>query len=824
MKKRVFGPTLAALLALAAPALAALSWTSTGPGGGGAMESTSVSTVGRVAGATTGSVIVPSDLGGAYRSTDLGASWSAIGLNKGLQSTHVDSVAFHPSIDGTVFLGVDDGVYVSTNCATSPVGACTFTKKVVGNITAVATASSGTAAATTVYAAGLASYCQPGQKIWQSTNNGTTWTAKAAAGLPSNANIMAIRVRPGNPNTIIAISELGRFAGPGSCGASWAADPPNRAYISTDGGANFTALFIPSSLAALQQSDVVSGGPWAYVEDAKFDLVNNAKIWLTVTANPNLGGAYWEVNGELWMSSGSTGVGNNFNWQSGSQTGQIWPLTTGNIRVLDLRRQRPWNNGPITSPGQTGVWQWTTGTASWSRVTTDANYNSWTAGWSGLVNSPNGSLNGALHTFTPINDNMAWWVDNQFAFKTVNGGQVFTQQFTNAIASPAGFNSKRLDNAVPGVLVQNPVTTTTMHAGYFDMGCWLTTNSTAAAASISWKDCNGPKSQVVLGQPVLESPLNGNWKGYGGNTTAIAPDPTVANTFWAVHSPSSAGTAGPTDHKVAKTIDNGVNWTDVTYNLNTLSGNSAITDLLADNPTPTTRTIWAISNNNVYKLTNGATSWVAVATPCNGGALIMAKKANQLLVGGAAGVCRSSRTAGDFTTFLWWANNYWLAGATKTWWGAFNNAPTAVTDFAFHPTNNQIAWMTIMDPDYTTSDPSAGLYKTTDGGNTWAQVGSGTLATGPFERNFIRTVAVHPTDANKIVVGSSSASVAGGYFSGAAKMGAWVSLDGGTTWSASPENTGLAWPFMFKLRFTTSATPRLYGISPGQGVVFSASP
>lgn len=65
------------------------------------------------------------NLGGAYRSTDGGISWTVIGAGNRLYSTHVDAVVDHPSLDGTVFLGTDNGVYRSTNC--TPAGDCTFT-------------------------------------------------------------------------------------------------------------------------------------------------------------------------------------------------------------------------------------------------------------------------------------------------------------------------------------------------------------------------------------------------------------------------------------------------------------------------------------------------------------------------------------------------------------------------------------------------------------------------------------------------------------------------------------------------------------------------
>lgn len=109
---------LAAADLFATSAHAALRWTPSGPGGGGALASPSVS-------ATGSTVIIGSDLGGAYRSTDGGISWTVIGAGNRLYSTHVDAVVDHPSLDGTVFLGTDNGVYRSTNC--TPAGDCTFT-------------------------------------------------------------------------------------------------------------------------------------------------------------------------------------------------------------------------------------------------------------------------------------------------------------------------------------------------------------------------------------------------------------------------------------------------------------------------------------------------------------------------------------------------------------------------------------------------------------------------------------------------------------------------------------------------------------------------
>jgi hypothetical protein len=812
---------LAAFIALPGTAHATLSWTSSGPGGGGAFAGAAISP------ANTNHVIVPSDLGGIYRSTNGGAGWTAIGSNKLLLDTHVDAVAFHPSIDGTVYLGTGNGIYRSTDCQVAA-GACTFARASVNGstaalsrlITAISPASSGTAAATTVYAAGIDSWCDAGLHLYKSTNNGAAWTELATTGLPSNANIMAIRVQPGNANTIIAVSAASRFTGCGA-GSNFPVEAPNRAFKSTDGGLSFTPMWISSGVPTLLQSDSVTAGSWAYVEDVKFDKVNANKVWATVTANP-VNASSWNINGELWMSDGTTGVGNDLQWQSGERTGQIWPLSTGTVRVVDLRRQHPWDTG------ENGVWEFATGTGFWSRVTTDADYLNWGRGWHGLANGPSASLNGYLHSITPVNDTTLWWTDSQFAYKAIDGGHIFNQQFTNATTSvPTSYYSRKIDNAVAGVLVRSPLNADVMYAGYFDMGCWRSQDSGPTSTNPSWIDCNGPKS---LAPSYPDSVLNGGWKGYGGNTTAIAHDPSVAGTVWAVHSPQNdaVGASGSGFYKIGKSTDSGVNWVDVTNNLNAagLANNNAITDMLVQpQPTAAARRLWAIANRKLFKLENGSSVWAQVVTPCDGGLIVMSQSGAQMLAGGGGGVCWSNNNG---TTWAKWTPA-WTNTAVNNWWtdgqdiGGVYTKYRGVTDFAFHPTNNQIAWATVMIPNTGANEANAGLYKTINGGAAWTKVAT-LPAAAALGMNYARTVAVSPANSNLLVVGNSTALMSGGLSLPTQQTGVWVSTNGGTSWTAAPQNAGLAFPFMTRMRFTGGTTPRLWGISPGQGLVYTSAP
>ena len=754
-------------------------------------------------------MIIGSDLAGAYRNSIINGEyvWSPIGVANGLRSTHVDAVVHHPSLDGTVFLGTDNGIYRSTDCEKTtvagdvvfPGGPCTFTHTPLSAlVTALGIASSGTASSTTVYAAGINGWCNAGPHIWRSTDNGVTWTARNGNGLPSNANIMAIRVQPGFPNVIVAISAASRFTG---CEPNFTTQAPNRAFISTNGGNFFTPLAISSNDGRLQQMDGVFS--WAYIEDVKFDKGNPAKLWATVTANPS-NASYWDIDGELWMSSGSAGVAQDFQKQSTGHTGQLWPLTNGNVRVIDLRRQHPWDT--VNGVGEYGVWTWSITTSTWTRVTDDAEYSSWTRGWSGTAVTYRGSLNGSLHTITPMNDSALWWVDLQFPYQTSDSGNTFQQKFTTASGSPASYASTGIDNAVPAMLVRSGLA---MYAGYLDMGCWVSENPRAFEPT--WTDCNGPKSLTS------DSPWNGPWKGYGGNTTGIAPDPNTAGVLWAVHSPSNGG-SGP--HKVAKSTDSGLTWTESTFNLGTLTGSRAITDLLVDAPTSATRVLWAIGGNRLYKLPAGSASWELVDNPCNDGLMVFAKKRTVFLAGGSAGLCFSGDGGSTWTKSDLNGQFFYGPGVDTLW--SCDDKHVGVSDIAFHPTNSLIAWLTVVEPIYGESSTQGGLFKTVDGGATWTRVTS--FAPAPFGGNFTRTVDVSPADPQIIVVGTSTATTCGGYRipqAGDSGMGAWISRNGGATWSL--ENSGLARPFVTRMRFTGSSTPRLWAASPGMGLVYSAT-
>ncbi len=779
MSLRVFSPISALLLLLvvnqAPSALATLSWESSGPGGGGALASPSMS--------KKGSIIVGADLGGAYRSTNGGALWSAIGTNHGLMSTHVDATAFHPTIDGILFLGTPNGIYKSTNCDTSPAGPCTFSRTAEsGFTTAIAVADIGGSASTTVYAVQLQSWCQAGIQLLKSTDTGGSWVQMSASGLPPDVGIMAIRIQPGFPNNIVAISANSRYTT--GCGptSTFPNGAPNRAFLSTDGGASFTPLNIPTANTFNQQTE--NGITWAYIEDVKFDKKYKNKLWATVTTNPSVPG-FWVYNGELWMSSGTAGLGNAFTLQSNSQTGQLWPLSTGDVRTIDLRRQLPWD------PNR-GVWQWSVSTSTWTRLTTDAQWATWTA-------AIGPSFNGNVQTILAYNDKIVLGATQGGFFGTTNGGILFRQYTTTVSGNPPTYLSTKLDNNVAAVIAPSP-SDDYLYVGYFDLGLYSTTSASTANAP-RWTNINSAS-------------FDGIWNGLGGWATGIAVDPFVKGVVWAVQS-GIVGSAWA--FYITKSTDHGVTWTNRTYNFDALSNSQPVSDLLVDATKPITRQLWAISNNLLFTLDDSASTWTQVQTPCDTGLIVFAKSGSNFVAGGVTGLCYSSDGG------LTWAksnlnggNPFGPPSSENVWWAGL----ATVTDVAFDPSNANSVWLTVGTwyQSFITGLP--GLYRSRDGGATWTFVS--TFAPLPNGRTYTRTVAVSPINSNIIVVGTSQALNGGGYTipnPGDSDHGAWVSRDGGNTWSL--ENSGLAWPFITRLRFTSGKKTRLYGVSPGQGLVFS---
>ncbi|MEM6967458.1 MAG: hypothetical protein AAF573_22030, partial [Bacteroidota bacterium] len=192
-------------------------WERTNPGGGGAFSTIEA---GPPAANGAAQIIAGSDLSGAYYSWNGGQSWDVYGSSRGLTSTHISGIGFHPTDANIFFLAADGGIYKSED------GGGNFTQVISGGYnTDVKVAPSNT---DIVYAAYHSAWNVASGQVYKSTDGGDTWSLISNNTLPSGLHLLKLKVHRTDANIVYAISGEGRFAG-----------GPAQAFRSDDGGVNW---------------------------------------------------------------------------------------------------------------------------------------------------------------------------------------------------------------------------------------------------------------------------------------------------------------------------------------------------------------------------------------------------------------------------------------------------------------------------------------------------------------------------------------------------------------------------------------------------------
>ncbi len=119
-----------------------------------------------------------------------------------------------------------------------------------------------------------------------------------------------------------------------------------------------------------------------------------------------------------------------------------------------------------------------------------------------------------------------------------------------------------------------------------------------------------------------------------------------------------------------------------------------------------------------------------------------------------------------------------------TSWAKITLGTGSARTFNFAPSNNSVRYAS-----FGTWATSGGFYRTTNGGSSWDPTGVGTI------NNTVITVAIHPSNANIVVVGTSG----GGLFR---------TSDGGVSWS--PVNAGVSDSTIFSVAFSRNNPSIVY--------------
>ena len=133
---------------------------------------------------------------------------------------------------------------------------------------------------------------------------------------------------------------------------------------------------------------------------------------------------------------------------------------------------------------------------------------------------------------------------------------------------------------------------------------------------------------------------------------------------------------------------------------------------------------------------------------------------------------------GTATGGLWKTTNH-----GTTWEPLFDDQPTAsIGDVTLAPSNPNIVWVGTGEPQNRQSSPwGNGVYKSMDGGNTWTHMGL-------EETRHIARIVIHPTDPDVVYVAA-----VGHLWGSNPERGVFKSTDGGKTWAKSlyvDEHTG----------------------------------
>ena len=748
-------------------------WIRTNPGGGGAFLS--------IGAGVDGTILIGSDLSGAYISKDNGQTWNVIGVIHGLTAPHVSEVAFHPEDAQLLFLGTDSGIFLSSDGGVSfaqvlPVPAG-FDFAYVTDIQVAPTQRNLIYAAVHLKTTGGVYQAQ----LYRSLNRGSagSWIAMGHGGLPGDQasvkhNIIKLAVDAASSERLYAVSgwirELDETA---------AADDLGQLYFSSDSGASWTQMAIdkgPIMDFALHPSDPMVqylstyDGHDASMNGILYKSTNRGASWFPIRIG---------YSGVLLVK----------------------PDQPNTLRAIDPRQSFPWIE-------QSGAWESIDGGVNWHRkpdgfdafnacvrfpeyVSPVCNWDShWLTHVSDHPQAYFTSFAGYVKTIGTsfANANIVFWANNQWIFKSIDGGGTFANIFTRRRASSEDlWQSRGVDNINMLDLAISEADPNLIYLALFDMGCWRSEDG-----GDYWQSCNAPNYTV--------NSSGEGWAGTGGNVASIVADPHRRDIVWATMSPFQNG-EHPTYLVRSEQAGERASWQLANTGLPTRT----VMGLALDHSSnATNRTLFVTAEGQVYRSQDDGNNW-SLSYHCNQGCRITAVDrfdGNFVYAGGESGLYRSI-DGGDN-----WQRVCQSTLAFESNSGFWNFGWTGVFDIKSDP--NHARWVYITA--YGNGDsggngtPLRGLYRSQDAGNSCELL---------LADSYMRSVTIKPGDSAYIYATSSSALEAGEYVPDKPSSGVQYSSNGGVDWR--PFNQGLVWPFAVPIQFKPDGSTILMG-SPGTGI------
>ncbi len=747
---------LLCFLLLTPHALAPVTWTSIGPGGGGWLSAITV------VNDPADTVYVGCDVGGIYKSTDHGRTWQI--KNNGLSTYYVQDIAYDPANTAILYAATRGGVFKSVNGGESWVSSRSgfpeedpyYFSAPVSDIVVDPKTPAIIYAAIGITRAGYETDSDHWEEVptkgilYKSTNSGATWNPIRGTGIDSAALIYSLTIDPKNTTTLYAATDKG-------------------IYRSTDSGTTWSTrnTDLPAHLHGMN----------IVVNPKKTNI-----LYVTMWAEPGSaswqGGIYKSINAGANWDAKNNGLPQEINSKYGLTSNYpVLVIAPDDTDTLYLGNT-PWAPDP-------GVYKTIDGGESWKWVSMEpgeANANV-TMGW---ITEHGVSVK--CLAISPRDPKRLFFGTSTNLFTSENGGVSWQQSYSRQTAAGSWHGTGLETTCVQDIAV-DPTDSNVIYAGYWDMGLL--------------KSMDGGQSFKRLKKGMFRE----NHYDYTANTFSILIDPANHDNIYA-----AAGWWEQNRGTVCATSDQGENWNCEPTGL----PNATIWSIAMDQRSPeNARILYAASyKHGVYKSTDSGLHWVRINNGLGVAGNLQVRKilvdpndSNTLYAGMEAIHTEDNNGSGTVHGGLFKSSD---AGAT---WNRIDLPlpQLSVWDIAVVAGHPEIIYTAVSSEyDHTLKKNfPGGVYKTVDGGASWAKVNSGF---GTEDNLDVVAIAVHPDNPNILYAVTSDAP----YHDQSSGRGIFRSLNAGITWEVV--NDGLGVLAFSALTLDPSNPSILYAGSAGNGI------